>query len=184
MDKIIDFLKEALTPAQLLGYVAMACCLLSYQCKKNKHYFFMQTACGIAFTLHFFLLGAWSAMLLNAVAAVRGVFFSLGDKFHKQYIHLSIQVALLLCSILSVTVFGEVWWIAICIFLAQSGGTLSQWTRNGKTIRMTQMLWVSPFWLINNFYYFTIGGILTESFNILSVLISMLRFHKTGYDKT
>ena len=150
----------------------------------NKNYFIFQTACGIAFTLHFFLLGAWSAMLLNAVAAVRGIFFSLGEKFHKQYIHLSIQAALLVCAVLSVVVFHEVWWIAICIFLAQSGGTLSQWTRNGKTIRMTQMLWVSPFWLINNIYYFTIGGIFTECFNILSVLISIIRFHKTGYDKT
>ena len=101
MDKIIEFLKDALTPTQLLGYVAMALCLLSYQCKKNKTYFIMQTASGIAFTLHFFLLGAWSGMLLNAVGALRGIFFSLGEKFHKQYIHLSIQAALLACSFLS-----------------------------------------------------------------------------------
>ena len=144
----------------------------------------MQTACAVAFTLHFGLLGAWSAMLLNAVVIVRGIFFSLGEKFHKQYIHILIHASLLSCAILSVVVFGEVWWIAACIFLAQSGGTLSQWTRNGKTIRMTQMLWVSPFWLINDCYYFTIGGIFTECFNILSVLISIIRFHKTGYDKT
>ena len=184
MALIISFVKTVLDPIQLIGYIAMACCLLSYQCKKNKNYFIMQTVSGIAFTLHFFLLGAWSGMLLNAVGSLRGIFFSLGEKFHKQYIHLSIQAAILACSVLSVTVFGEVWWIALCIFLAQAGGTLSQWTRNGKTIRLTQMLWVSPFWLVNNFYYFTIGGILTESFNILSVLISMLRFHKTGYDKS
>jgi hypothetical protein len=28
------------------------------------------------------------------------------------------------------------------------------------------------------------GGILCEVFNMLSVIVSFIRFHKTGYDKT
>lgn len=179
-----DFILQALAPAQLLGYVGMACALLSYQCKKNRNYFFMQTGCAIAFTLQYLLLGAWSAMLLNVVAIARGIFFSLDEKYRKRSLFLSIEVAFILFAVLSVLIFHEVWWIALAVLIAQAGGTVAMWTRNGKTIRITQLAVVSPLWLLNNFYYFSIGGILCESFNILSVIISFIRFHKTGYDKS
>ncbi len=181
---MIEILKSILSPAQLFGYIGMACALLSYQCKTNKRYFFMQTACATAFTLQYLLLGAWSAMFLNIVAIARGILFSLGERCHKPFVHILLQLAFVGASLLSVFLFGEAWWIALCVFLAQSGGTVSQWTRNGKTIRYTQLALVSPLWLVNNVYYMAIGGILCECFNILSVLISMLRFRKTGYDRT
>lgn len=179
-----DFILQAFAIEQLVGYVGMACALLSYQCKKNRNYFFLQTGCALAFTLQYFLLGAWSAMLLNVIAIARGVTFSLGNRLHKRYILILIEIAFVATAVLSVVAFSEVWWIALCVFVAQAGGTLAMWTRNGKTIRYVQLSVVSPLWLINNFFYFSIGGILCESFNLLSVLISMLRFRKIGYDKT
>ena len=179
-----DFLLTLIDPIQLVGYIGMACALLSYQCKKNRNYFFLQTGCAMAFTCQYLLLGAWSAMLLNVVAIARGVLFSLGEKCHKRYVLILIELGFIATALLSVFAFSEVWWIAICVLVAQAGGTLAMWTRNGKTIRYTQLAIVSPLWLINNFYYFSIGGILCESFNIVSVIISMIRFRKSGYDKT
>ena len=89
----------------------------------------------------------------------------------------------MLSSVLSVVVFQELWWIAILLLVAQAGGTLAMWTRNGKTIRIAQLSMISPIWIVNNVFYFSIGGILCEVFNMLSVVISMLRFRKTGYDE-
>lgn len=181
---MLDFLIKIFAPAQLFGYFGMACALLSYQCKTNRNYFFMQTACAIGFTIQFLMLQSWAGMLLNIVAIARGIFFSLGEKCHKQYIHLLLQGAFVTTAVLSVVLFHELWWIALCVFVAQSGGTISQWTRNGKTIRYVQLLVVSPLWLVNNIYYFAVGGILCECFNIISVIVSFIRFRKTGYDKT
>lgn len=179
-----EFLIQAFAIEQLVGYVGMACALLSYQCKKNRNYFFLQTGCALAFTLQYFLLGAWSAMLLNVVAIFRGITFSLGAKWRKLTLVILLECGFIATALLSVLVFDEIWWIALCVFIAQAGGTLAMWTRNGKTIRYTQLAVVSPLWLVNNFYYFSIGGILCESFNIVSVIISIFRFRKTGYDKT
>ena len=179
-----DFLKTLIDPVQLIGYLGMACALLSFQCKKNRNYFFFQTGCAIAFTCQYLFLGAWSAMLLNVVAIARGILFSLGEKLHKRFILMSIEIAFIATAIMSVLIFSEIWWIALFVFIAQAGGTLAMWTRNGKTIRYTQLTVVSPLWLINNFYYFSIGGILCESFNVISVIVSIIRFRKTGYDKT
>jgi hypothetical protein len=37
---------------------------------------------------------------------------------------------------------------------------------------------------VNNVYYASIGGFICEVFNMLSVIVSFIRFRKTGYDKT
>lgn len=181
---MIEILKSIFAPAQLFGYVGMATCLLSYQCHKNSRYFFCQTACAIGFTLQFLLLGAWSGMFMNLVAIIRGILFSLGEKTHKPYILALILAAFVGTSLVSVLLFDELWWIAVCVFIAQTAGTLSQWTRNGKTIRDVQLYAVSPLWLVNNIYYGAIGGIICEVFNMISVIVSYIRFRKIGYDKT
>jgi hypothetical protein len=60
------------------------------------------------------------------------------------------------------------------------------WTRDGKKIRISQMAVVSPFWLLYDLLIPvpSIGGILCEVFNMASVIISFIRFKKTGFDKT
>jgi hypothetical protein len=60
------------------------------------------------------------------------------------------------------------------------------WTRNGKTIRVSQLAVVSPLWLLYDLLIPTpsLGGILCEVFNIVSVIVSFVRFRKTGFDKT
>ena len=86
----------------------------------------------------------------------------------------------MLCAL----VHSGVSWIALILFTAQGGGTVAMWTHNGKTMRIAQLCLVSPMWIVNNIYYFSIGGILCEVFNMVSVIISFVRFGKTGYDNT
>jgi hypothetical protein len=70
--------------------------------------------------------------------------------------------------------------------IAQATGTFAMWTRDGKKIRLSQMAVVSPFWLLYDLLIPvpSIGGILCEIFNMTSVIISFVRFKKTGFDKT
>lgn len=181
---MFDILIKSFSPIQLIGYVGMLCALISYQCKKNRSYFLFQMGCGIAFTLQFALLGSYAGMLLNIFSILRGVIFALGDRCKKIVYLIIMEVCFAASSLISFFVFGELWWIAALLFIAQAGGTLAMWTRNGKTIRIAQLSFISPLWIVNNVYYFSMGGILCEVFNMLSVIVSFIRFHKTGYDKT
>ncbi len=181
---MLEFLKTILDPVQLIGYIGMACALISYQCKKNRNYFFFQTGCSISFALQFLLLASWGGMLLNMAAIFRGVIYSLGEKCRKPIFLIIMEALFAIASIISVVAFHESWWIAIILFIAQGGGTLAMWTHNGKTIRYTQFFVVSPLWIINNVIYFSVGGILCEVFNMLSVIVSFIRFRKTGFDKS
>lgn len=180
----MEFLIKFFSPIQLIGYVGTACALISYQCKRNKNYFLFQTGCAIAFAIQFVLLRSWAGMLLNIFSIMRGVIFALGDKCRKRGYLILIEACFAFSCVLACLAFGEKWWIALILFAAQGGGTLAMWTRNGKVIRIAQLCLISPMWLINNIYYFSVGGILCEVFNMISVIVSFIRFGKTGYDNT
>ena len=162
----------------------MICAVLSYQCKKNQNYFFFQILCSTCFMVQFILLGSWAGMIMNLFAIYRGVIMYMGKKCERTGFLISMQVCFVASAVVSVVVFDELIWIAAILFLAQAGGTLAMWSRDGRIIRGVQVLVVSPAWIANNVYYFSIGGILCEVFNIISVLVSVLRFRKTGFDKT
>ena len=181
---MLDFFLYVLNPVQLIGYVGTACALTSYQCKKNRNYYLFQTGCGIAFAVQFTILGSWAGMLLNIFSIMRGIIFALGDKCKKLAYLLLMEFCFTASCIAAPLFFGEKWWIAVLLFIAQGGGTLAMWTRDGKIIRKTQLFCISPLWIVNNVYYASIGGVVCEVFNILSVIVSFIRFRKTGYDKT
>ena len=181
---MLQFLMNILSPIQLVGYVGTAAALISFQCKKNRNYFIFQTLCSIAFTVQFALLSSWAGMLFNIFSIARGVIFALGDKCKKLFYLFIMEISFAASSILSVLFFGEVWWIAVVLFVAQGSSTLAMWSRNGKTIRIVQISLASPLWIVNNVYYASIGGVVCEIFNIISVIVSFIRFNKTGYDKT
>ena len=180
---MIQFLQNFFDPIQLIGYIGMACALISYQCKKNKQYFLFQMGCAIAFTVQFIFLSSWAAMLLNVFSIARGIIFALGDKCKKLFYLIALEASFAVSCLCAALFFGERWWIAILLFIAQGGGTLAMWTRDGKKIRLAQLSVISPIWIINNIYYGSIGGIACEIFNIISVVVSIIRFNKSGYDK-
>ena len=168
-----QFLLDILNPVQLIGYVGTACALISYQCKKNRNYFLFQMGCGIAFTVQFALLSSWAGMLLNVFSIMRGIIFALGDRCKKPVYLWLMEFCFAASCIAAPLFFGEKWWIALLLFIAQGGGTLAMWSRNGKTIRIAQLFCISPLWIVNNVYYASIGGVICELFNMLSVIVSL-----------
>ncbi len=180
-----ELLKALLDPVQLIGYAGMASAVISFQCKKNKLFFLWQTLCGLFFAAQFACLGGWSGVLCNIFAVFRGIAFAGGKKWHKWYVLAGLEAGFVVSFVLSVTVFAEPWWIALLLLVAQGGGTLAMWTDNGRVIRVFQIAASSPIWLVHNTVYaFSVGGILCESFNILSVLVSFIRFRRSGFEGT
>ncbi len=179
-----EFIAAYLNPIQLIGYAGTLCALISYQCGKNKNYFLFQTGCAVAFAVQFALLGSYAGMLLNIFSILRGVIFALGEKCRKKGYFVLIEACFAFSCIMSCLAFDEKPWIALMLFTAQGGGTIAMWTRNGKIIRIAQLCLISPMWIVNNIYYFSVGGILCEVFNMISVIISFIRFGKSGYDNT
>ncbi len=171
--------------AQILGILGMLAAVISYQCKKNRNYFIWQGLSGAFFSAQFILIGAWAGLIFNAYNIVRAIAYQ--SKKAKSVICVAgLECLVLMAALLSIFVFEETWWLVLFTLIAQATGTFAMWTRDGKKIRLSQMAVVSPFWLLYDLLIPvpSIGGILCEIFNMTSVIISFVRFKKTGFDKT
>ena len=171
--------------AQTLGIFGMLAAMISYQCKKNKNYFIFQGLSGAFFSAQFILIGAWAGLIFNAYNIVRALAYQ-SKKARSVVCVISLEILVVIAAAMSVFVFKEAWWLVSFTLIAQITGTFAMWTRDGKKIRISQMAVVSPFWLLYDLLIPvpSIGGVLCEVFNMASVVVSFIRFKKTGFDKT
>ena len=170
---------------QILGILGMLAAMISYQCKKNKQYFIFQGLSGAFFSAQFILIGAWAGLIFNAYNIVRAIAYQ-SKKARSVVCVISLEFLVILAAACSIFVFRETWWLVMFTLVAQVSSTFAMWTRDGKKIRISQLAVVSPLWLLYDLLIPTpsIGGILCEVFNMASVIISFIRFKKTGFDKT
>ena len=180
--------KEAvMTPlfilGQILGLCAMALIVISFQCKKPARLCIIQVCACLFFVLHYLFLGlngdpaAYAGMTQNAVGLLfRGV-LALSEK--KKSL-LSPLVLAGLCAISAVVAIltypGRL--IALLPTVANFACIGCMWTKNSNTIRITQLAVISPFWITYNVFTLSVAGILTESFNLVSIGIYYLRLHR------
>ena len=171
--------------AQIIGIFGMLSAIFSYQCKTNRNYYIFQGLSGLFFSIQFIMIGAWAGLVFNAYNIARAIIYQ-SKKSKSVYCIVLLEAMVVAATLLSIFVFKETWWLVLFTFIAQAAGTFSMWTRNGKTIRIFQLAVVSPFWLLYDLLIPTasIGGVLCEAFNMISVVVSFIRFKKSGFDKT
>lgn len=175
----IIFNKEFI--AQILGLIAAAILWWAFQCKNTKRLFLLQLISSIGFSLHFLVLGAYTGMLLNLAEVLRSYLLYRGDKKWTSHRITMVAVMLLMAFCGAVSWDG---WLSLLPSAAMVIGTCFMWSRNGKILRLAQLFFISPCWLIYNVAMGSIAGILTESVNIVSVIVSLLRFGLKELDET
>lgn len=164
--------------AQILGILGTIFAFVSFQLKENKKFFILQALSGCMFALNFLLLGAYTGCLLNFINIFRGAVMVGGKKMNKPY---WLIITLALYTIATVFTYTNIF--SLIALVAQLVGTLAMWSRNGKTIRVLQLFCVSPLWLVHNIFVFSIGGIICEVFNLGSIIVSLIRFGVSGFEK-
>jgi len=165
--------------AQIIGVLGMIAAMLSFQCKSSKKMFVIQAFCAGFFLIHFGLLGATVGMLQNVFAIIRAMIFRSEKKWAQNKSIPYIFAALFLLTIV-VTYDGP---LTLLPPIAMVISTFAMWTKNGKKIRILQLVTVSPMWLIYNASVISISGCITESFNIVSIFVSIARYGINGFDK-
>jgi len=70
------------------------------------------------------------------------------------------------------------------LMAAQLAASYSLMFKSGTFIRNMRFFFVSPVWLINNTVMcFTVGGIICEIITMISVIVSFIRYRKTGFEE-
>ena len=176
--------------AQILSLVSCAGIILSFQLKNNRHLFLVQTFAAFGFGLSYLMLGAIDGFLINAVAFTNTAIL-LNKKLKKKPILIAICMAFLVISTISPLTYTGEWGVmkilettfSFLIAIAQILYTVATWKDDGAKIRRIRLFFVTPAWLGYNIIVFSIGGIICESFNIISIVISFIRYGKDGFTK-
>ena len=157
---------------QAIGVIGFIFTVVSYQCKSTKLCFVIQAFAGLSFALHYMLLGIVTASLLNSLNILRGVLLVLvKSEKNKNIVAVVIFILYLAAGILT---YGGI--ASVMATFAQLVGTVTMSTRNGKIYRLGTLLCVSPIWLVHNVMCDSLGGVITEIFTVVSILVFITRF--------
>ena len=172
---------------QIFGFIAMALIVLSFQCKKPQGLFIVQIASCCMFILSYLFLGlggdsaAYSGMAQNAVGLLFRSALALSNQYKKLLSPLVLAgmgalgalVAVLTYPYEAVTLLGRI--MPLLPVVANFACMGCMWTKNSNIIRATQLIIISPFWLIYTASLGAVAGVLTEVFNISSIGVYYFR---------
>ncbi len=170
--------------AQVIGVFGMIANFLSFQQKKQKGAIACQFFAALLFAINFLLLGAYIGALLNVVGVIRAIVFVNREKLNATHPVWLIVFILAFAGTypLVFTVFGkepsiENLIIEILPVIAMILSTISFRLTKAKDIRRFGMF-SSPMWLIYNIFCFSIGAIISEILNLISIIIGIIRFDR------
>ena len=163
---------------QGISIIAMLAIILSFQCKSNKKLAVVMGIGALLFATSYFLLDQLSATLFNIISFVCSIICMKENLKNK--VVFGVLVAL---YILATWLTYSGWW-SVVLAAGQIAGSYSIMFGSGKFIRNMRFFFVSPVWIINNTVIcFSIGGLICEIITMVSIIISFIRYRKTGFEK-
>ena len=158
---------------QLLGAVAMALGVLSFQAKSSGRILVWQLTANCFWCAHYFLLNAYTGAFLNILAFVRNtLYYIIGKKNSDKIQYVAIGFCVLSIVVSLITYQS---WLSLLPMLGTAVQTFSFTAKSANKMRLFTMLG-SPFWLTYNLMSGSISGAITETFAIISMIVGMLRY--------
>lgn len=165
---------------QAVGLIAAGIMIVSFQFKENKKLFLAQVISSTLFSVHYLLLGlggdnnAFAGMAQNIGVLIFKAVILLSEKFKKLSSTLILGVLCAYSAVFAVLTYsGGIINLAPMVACIVSYGAF--WTKKPNVIRIEQFAVTSPLWLIYNISTFSISGIITEIFNMVSIIVYYIR---------
>ncbi len=161
---------------QIIGLLAVATFLLSYQQKKRKNIILFNVISRCLYILQYLLLGAFSGAVLDILGAVASV---VAGKKHTKWIkkHLTLVIVLIngviVAAGLTIAIVNQNWLdlFSLAGVLLHTGAF---WLSSEKIIRRISLAG-SPFWFVYNFLSRAYGSALGDLLTMGSILLAMYR---------
>lgn len=169
---------------QILGLLAVATFLLSYQQKKRKNIIIWNVISRILYILQYLLLGAFSGAVLDVLGTISSV---LAEK--KQISFIKKHLVAILVSVNALIIIA-----GLCIAYINKSfldifpivgvllHTSAFWITNEKIIRRVSLLG-SPFWFIYNFLSKAYGSAVGDILTMVSIIIAMIKYRNLQEEK-
>ena len=162
------------------GVLSTLCFIISFQVKSNKGLFLIQSLAHVFYGVQFYLLGATGGLFNMAMQILRNMLLLKIDKW--KWLQWKGCAPLFCVPSLIYMIYYWNSWLDILPFIAFTVGTLAFWTNSAKMFRLSEIVCVSPAWLLYDLLTGAYGGILTELVIYGSVVVSIIRFGWKGLD--
>lgn len=168
--------------AQVVGIIAAVIAILSFQVKGQKGIMVVQTVSTSLWTLHFFMIGAYTGFILNLLCAIRAVIYSKRES--KKWAASVVWIYIFTAWALAVYILTLLFFntpespknpiIELLPVIGVIATTIGFRLDSGFKVRLSQLV-SGPVWLIYNIFNGSIGGTVTEIFATCSVIIGIIR---------
>lgn len=168
--------------AQLFGIAATILLFITYQLNSRSKILFCHICLSVCWVIHYGMIGAMSAMVINIICFLRNViFFVSGQKENEEH---SLRSTVIICTAeIVATLFT---WADPVDFLALVGAplqTVALYMKKPVYIRIL-MLIASPMWLTYDAFNGSYAGIMTEILVMTSIVVSIIRYDLKGKTST
>ena len=163
---------------QALGVVAVILGFVTYQMKSPKWLLIVNLiTCGV-FCAHYLLIGAISGAVMNGIGIIRNVVYTNRDK--KIFSH---KAWPFIFAVIMVVAGLVTWqdWRSILMVCALFINSLALSMKNAQHIRWSLLI-TCPLVLIYDVLLHSYGGMVYEGMSIVSAIIGIVRFRKTGIE--
>ena len=160
--------------ANIIGVIAVATFVFSYQLKTRKAIIICNAASRVLFVAQYFLLGAFEGAMLDVVSIAAVV---LAEKRDTPFIKKHLKAAIILVN-LAMIATGIIFYKNIFSLLPLIGVLLQTgafWLTKEKDIRLVSVLG-SPFWFTYNVYSHAYGSSLGDVMTFVSIITAMIRY--------
>ena len=168
------------TLIQIIGFIAMAFFIISYQIRSNRALFLCQLLGCCLFCLQFCIMGAYTGALGLLVNIARNVLLLKANDW--PWVRRGTTLLGIILLLLVMTVYTWAGWISLLPFISVAVTCVGYWTDNAQKIRLSQLIG-SPCTLLYDLMIGSWGGVLSETITLLSIIISIFRFGWSNLDK-
>lgn len=164
---------------QAIGFIPSAISILSIQLKSRKKILILQLSAGLMWVLHYYLLGAYTAVLTNSIGIFRsGISYFNDRKWAKSVLWLYL---IILLSILS-SALTWAGWISLLPSISLICTATGLWIHN---LTITRLLFVvqSPCLLVYDIKTGSWGCAIIEAIAFLSFIAASIRLDVVPYFK-
>ena len=160
--------------ATVIGGIAAAVYVASYQCKKRNWILVLGALSRVLFILQYILLGAFSGAVLDLIAILAALIA--GKKDHPTVKKLLVPIIVgIHAAILVASVLLYQSWYDIFVLLAATFCVAALWFSRERLIRAVSLC-SSPCWLVYNLSSKAYFSAVSDTFAILSLLVAIWRY--------
>ena len=159
---------------QIFGMIAILLGFISYQMRTQRQILLVQSATAVVFCVHYCLIGAFSAMAMNAVNILRNFVYDRRNK--KQKKDWITPTAFAIIQAIACALTWENWY-SVFVFVGIVTNTVCMSFSDPQAVRKSVVV-TSPLILTYDIFAGSIGGSIYESVAGISAFVGIVRHRK------